>query len=84
MGALYLLVIKVLNGFNTFYFYFLPYILRIHLFQTEKERKKKHQRNFLISCFLFNRNSDSKEEKLVAGINVMFIIDQIVDYSFDR
>jgi hypothetical protein len=70
MGAFYLLVIKIFNGFSIFSFYFLPYILRIHLFQTEKGRKKGTSKKLFNILFLFNRNSDSKEEKLVAGINL--------------
>jgi len=49
-----------------------------------KEERIGTSKKLFNILFLFNRNSDSKEKKLDARLNLCFIVYQIVGCSFDK
>jgi hypothetical protein len=62
---------KNFNGFSTFFL-----VLAVHFaypYISDRERKKERigtSKKLFNILFLFNRNSDSREKKLVAGFNL--------------
>jgi hypothetical protein len=79
---------KIFNGFSNFFLvlavhFAYPYYFRPRKKERKIERIRTSKKVFNILFFL-NRNSDSKEKKLVAVFNLIFIADQIVGCSFDK
>jgi len=60
------------------------FCVSIHFRQKRKEERIGTSKKLFNILFLFNRNSDSKEKKLLAWFNLCFIVDQIVGCNFDK
>jgi hypothetical protein len=76
---------KIFNGFSTFFLVFAVHFAYPYISDWERKKESIRTSKKLFNIlFLFNRNSDSKEKKLVGGFNLFFIADQIVGCSFDK
>jgi len=76
---------KIFNGFSNFFLVFAIHFAYTYIadWERKKERTGTSKKLFNI-LFLSNRNSDSKEKKLVAGFNLFFIVYQTVGCSFEK